>query len=223
MVKHEEIKRRLIESAVHVVARDGLDKTTTKAISKDSGLNEVYIYREFENKEDLLRAALNLEDRRFVYKVFSSLPVMHDADLDWKERCYRLWKPVWEFVIGIPDDCLFYIRYYYSANFRQYAMEEHLACFRRIVRVAEPVFKRGVNILVLMHQLFETLLSYASRVMEGFLKDDEDSCRIAFNQIYYFVVPHIREDVVNGAAVSNYVSDEIRRQVKEEEKRDPLV
>ena len=209
MVKHEEIKRRLIESAVHVVARDGLDKTTTKAISKDSGLNEVYIYREFENKEDLLRAALNLEDRRFVYKVFSSRPVMHDADLDWKERCYRLWKPVWE--------------YYYSANFRQYAMEEHLACFRRIVRVAEPVFKRGVNISVLMHQLFETLLSYASRVMEGFLKDDEDSCRIAFNQIYYFVVPHIREDVVNGTAVSNYVSDEIRKQVMEEEKRDPLV
>lgn len=43
MKKIENAKQTFIESAVRVVARDGLDKTTTKAIAADAGLNEAFM------------------------------------------------------------------------------------------------------------------------------------------------------------------------------------
>lgn len=51
MRKIENTKQAFIESAVRVVARDGLDKATTKAIAADAGLNEANIYRCFRARK----------------------------------------------------------------------------------------------------------------------------------------------------------------------------
>lgn len=40
----QEMRQVFIDSAVRVVARDGLEKTTTKAIASEAKLNEAYIY-----------------------------------------------------------------------------------------------------------------------------------------------------------------------------------
>lgn len=62
MKRERNAKQAFIEGTVRVVARDGLDKTTTKAIATDAGLSEAYIYRCFESKEALLCAAFHMED-----------------------------------------------------------------------------------------------------------------------------------------------------------------
>ena len=54
MKRERNAKQAFIEGTVRVVARDGLDKTTTKAIATEAGLSEAYIYRCFESKEALL-------------------------------------------------------------------------------------------------------------------------------------------------------------------------
>ena len=50
MKRERNAKQAFIEGSVRVVARDGLDKTTTKAIATEAGLSEAYIYRCFESK-----------------------------------------------------------------------------------------------------------------------------------------------------------------------------
>ena len=65
MKRERNAKQAFIEGTVRVVARDGLDKTTTKAIATEAGLSEAYTYRCFESKEALLCAAFHIED---VYK-----------------------------------------------------------------------------------------------------------------------------------------------------------
>lgn len=70
MKRERNAKQAFIEGTVRVVARDGLDKTTTKAIATEAGLSEAYIYRCFESKEALLCAAFHMEDVAFAY--FSS-------------------------------------------------------------------------------------------------------------------------------------------------------
>lgn len=60
MRKGRNAKQAFIESAIRVVAREGLDKATTKAIAADAGLNEAYIYRCFESKEAMLRDAFHM-------------------------------------------------------------------------------------------------------------------------------------------------------------------
>ena len=191
-----EMRQNLIDSAVRVVAREGLDRTTTKLIAAEAGLNEAYIYRGFSSKEDLLRAALHMEDTRFVEYITKHLSMMRLTGISWKERCYLLFKYVWEFILEVPDDCRFYIRYYYSANFLKYARDEHLECYRRLKMIASIAFKPDISISLLLHQMFETLLGYAARVNYGEMQNDEQSCRTAFEQIYYFTAPHFKESVL---------------------------
>lgn len=50
MKRERNAKQAFIEGTVRVVARDGLDKTTTKAIATEAGLSEAYIYRALRAK-----------------------------------------------------------------------------------------------------------------------------------------------------------------------------
>ena len=126
MKRERNAKQAFIEGTVRVVAKDGLDKTTTKAIATEAGLSEAYIYRCFESKEALLCAAFHMEDVAFAYFLKQNLVGMHIQNAPWKDRAFQLWSASWRFILGRKDDCLFYLRYYYSANCRTYAYEEHL-------------------------------------------------------------------------------------------------
>lgn len=103
---------------------------------------------------------------------------------------------VWRFILGRKDDCLFYLRYYYSANCRTYAYEEHLQCFQELFAAVEQTFKPEANVNMLLHQVFDTMLSFAARVLGGEMPDDDATTQWAFEQIYSFVVPNVREELL---------------------------
>jgi AcrR family transcriptional regulator len=48
----------LISAAARVFARDGLDGATTRAISREAGVNEVTLFRNFGTKEHLIEAVV---------------------------------------------------------------------------------------------------------------------------------------------------------------------
>ena len=49
---------RLLEAAARIFARDGLQGATTRGIAQEAGVNEVTLFRHFQNKERLLAAVL---------------------------------------------------------------------------------------------------------------------------------------------------------------------
>jgi AcrR family transcriptional regulator len=51
-------RRRLIEAAGRVYARDGLTGATTRAIAEEAGVNEVTLFRHFKTKDRLLAAVV---------------------------------------------------------------------------------------------------------------------------------------------------------------------
>ena len=95
-----------------------------------------------------------------------------------------------------PADCIFYIRYYDSASCRAHAYETHLACFQPLIEKASKSFKPGRYMDMLIHQVFSTMLFFASRVMNGEMKNSEETATWAFEQIYSFVVPNVRAEVL---------------------------
>ena len=95
MKRERNAKQAFIEGTVRVVARDGLDKTTTKAIATEAGLSEAYIYRCFESKEALLCAAFHMEDVAFAYFLKQNLVGMHIQNAPWKDRAFQLWSASW--------------------------------------------------------------------------------------------------------------------------------
>lgn len=196
----ETMKRNLMESAVRVVAREGLEKTTTRLISLEAKLNEAYLYRCFENKEHLLAETFYNEDIRFAHHIQKTLPVMQMSGLTWEEKCFLLWNSCWNFIIKQPDDCRFYIRYYYSANFRKYAYERHINFFKPLIEKISFAFRRGVNVDMLVHQIFDTMLSFAERVLSGEVADTEETTKTMFKQIFGFVSINAVPELISGEA-----------------------
>ena len=195
-MEQQNIKQAFIDSAVRVVARDGMEKATTKAIAAEAKLNEAYIYKCFPSKDELLSEAFQMEDVNFANLLQKTLPIMHMPGLSWKERAYILWKKSWELVLSKPADCIFYIRYYYSASCRAHAYDVHLACYKPLIERAGKAFRPGTNMDMLIHQIFSTMLFFASRVLNGELENSEATTQWAFEQIYSFVVPNVRAEVL---------------------------
>ena len=94
------------------------------------------------------------------------------------------------------EDCIFYIRYYYSAGCRAYAYEAHLQCYQPIIERVRPAFRDGTNLDMLIHQIFSTMLFFASRVLNGELENSEKTAGWVFEQIYSFVVPNVRQELL---------------------------
>ena len=74
---------------------------------------------------------------------------------------------------------------YYSANCRTYAYEEHLQCFQELFAAVEQTFKPEANVNMLLHQVFDTMLSFAARVLGGEMPDDDATTQWAFEQTGY--------------------------------------
>ena len=68
-MKHYNVKERLIEATIKVIAAEGMDKTTTKVIAKEAGLFETYIYQYFSSKENLLAETFDALDSELLHKL----------------------------------------------------------------------------------------------------------------------------------------------------------
>ena len=80
-MEQKEIRQAFIQSAIHVVAQQGLVRATTKAIAAAAGLNEAYIYKCFRGKDELLAAALWKMDEGLTNHIGETFPIMRDAAL----------------------------------------------------------------------------------------------------------------------------------------------
>ena len=198
-MEQKEIRQAFIQSAIHVVAQQGLVKTTTKAIAAAAGLNEAYIYKCFCGKDELLAAALWKLDEGLVRHLSETFPIMRNTTLTWKERCFILWKSSWEFILEKADECLFYLRYYYSSDFRLYARERHLQYYRALRSRTDHVFRPEADIDMIIHQIFETMLAFAAHVMAGEMENNDTTTERTFEQIYSFVAPHFRAELTAEA------------------------
>ena len=125
IVKHHNVRNRLIDNTIMVIAANGLDKTTTKAIVKGTDINEAYIYSHFSDKEDLFAKVFEVLDTELVAKAMQHVEVMYMRELEYEIRCRVFFAAIWKFFLGNRDKCLAFVRYYYSPYFGKYSAETH--------------------------------------------------------------------------------------------------
>lgn len=61
-MKHSDIRNTLLSRTISVIADQGFDGATTRAITGTTGINDAYIYRCFKGKEDLMAEAFATVD-----------------------------------------------------------------------------------------------------------------------------------------------------------------
>lgn len=193
-----EVKTRLINNAIHIIAEDGFEKATTKELAHRGGslpdlkMNEVYIYRYFGSKESLYEAAFNLLDRELFYTFRNELRELGGVEHLTKATLYEFFLKAWEFILGNEERCRCYVRYYYSVYFKGRSATEHRRLFDEIISELSPAFKEEADVSAILHSVFTALFDFAIRVYNGELEDNEINRPHIFNVLYCMMMTYFK-------------------------------
>ena len=192
-MKHYDVQSRLIDRTIIVVAENGLDKTTTKAIVKGTDINEAYIYRYFSDKEDLLSHVFDTLDEELVAKVMQHLPVMYMRELEYELRCRVFFEAVWKFLLGNKEKCLAFVRYYYSPYLTKYSAESHKRRYVPVVEKFKEAFKDEADVWMILNHILNVMLDFAVKAHNGQMPKEDNYVEHVFLVIYASVKQYFRE------------------------------
>ena len=192
-MKHYDVQSRLIDRTIIVIAENGLDKTTTKAIVKGTDINEAYIYRYFGDKEDLLSHVFDTLDEELVAKVMQHLTVMYMRELEYELRCRVFFEAVWKFLLGNKEKCLAFVRYYYSPYFTKYSAENHKRRYVPVVEKFKEAFKDTADVWMILNHILNVMLDFAVKAHNGQMTKEDHYVEHVFLVIYASVKQYFRE------------------------------
>ena len=78
LFEKENTEEKIITATFNIVQKEGVQKATTKKIAAEAGVNEVTIFRKFENKKNLIEATKDY----YMSKLLSRLEETFDYDED---------------------------------------------------------------------------------------------------------------------------------------------
>ncbi len=187
------MRQTLIARTVAVIANQGLDKTTTKAIVAGTGINEAYIYRNFADKEDLLARTFDELDNELVAKAMQHLPVMYMPDMEFELRCRFFFFAVWEFLLGNKGKCLAFVQYYYSPHFQKYSAAQHKRRYEPLVEKFRDAFKDEADVWMILNHILNVMLDFAVKVHNDRMPGDDDYVEHVFRVIYASVKQYFKQ------------------------------
>jgi AcrR family transcriptional regulator len=196
-------RETLIARTVRVIATEGLDKTTTKAIVTGTGINEVYIYRLFVDKEDLLSKAFAHVDEELLSCLLKGIKNTGILTNELKNDCKDFFLRVWRFLLENTDVCRTFTRYYYSPYFARYSMDEHKARYAPVISAAKNVFRSDADVWMLICHALNVMLDFAIKVIDGSFADNRETADHIFNLLYNSVKSYFSEQISFGTEVAD--------------------
>lgn len=191
-MKRQEYRGILMTRTMEVMASAGLDKTTTKAIVEGTGINEGYIYRFFESKEEMMAAVFEQLDEELIGKVVESVVCVRDPGMTVENRWWLTFVSVWQFLLGNPPKCLAYIRYYYSPYFQRYSSKGHDQRLGALTEKMRESFREEANVRMILHHVLNVMMDFAVKVFDNELPDNEDTAEHVFRLVYVSVQQYFR-------------------------------
>ena len=180
----QDLRATLIARTIQVIADEGLDKTTTKSIVSGTGINEAYIYRLFEGKEDLLSKAFDSLDNELVEQALQHLSAMYLPNLDLETRCRLYFFPMWRFLLGNREKCVAYIHYYYSPYFRRLSSESHRRRYNTLLEKFKGAFIDEADVWMILNHILDVMLCFAIRAHTGEMPTDDSYAEHVFRVTY---------------------------------------
>lgn len=183
-MRQDEFRQQLIDGTVQVIAREGLDKASAKQIELQTGINVVYIYRCFKDKEDMFSKVFDALDDEFLGNTIRNFEIMYISELPFVQRCRVYFTAVWEFLLSNRDKCLTYVRYFYSPYFTKYSAAGHKKRFDPLVEKFRNAFKDEADVWMILNHILNVILDFAVKVHNNQMQDSKDYVEHVFCVIY---------------------------------------
>lgn len=191
-MKRDEVRCKLVDGTIHVIAQDGLDKATTKQISLETTINEAYIYRCFIDKEHLFAQCFDSLDDELVDAATKGVEFMYDVSLDFETRCRQYFFMMWKFLLGNRDKCLTFVRYYYSPYFLKYSAKTHLQRYKPLVSKFSTAFKSEADVWMILNYMLNVILDFAVKVHNNQMPKEDNYAEHVFRVIYASVKQYFK-------------------------------
>lgn len=190
-VDHEQRRQEVAAAAAHVIARDGMEGLTTRALAKEMGCSIGVLSHYFNSKEDIVVAALNWADQRidarveevlrehpspesFIPVVRAALPLDENTDLEWRVRLNL-------YVYSLTCDNSLDLQNEKRQNTRRLLID--------LIKELQDNGKLLTNVApeVIANIAFDTVIGAAQHMLMLPLEEREDYARYLFD-----LIPHIR-------------------------------
>ena len=197
-MKQDEIRKKLIDGTICVIAKEGLDKASTKQIGMTTSINEAYIYRCFAGKEDMFAKVFDALDEELLAKTLQHVEVMYLSGIEFEQRCRGYFSAVWKFLLGNRDKCLTYVQYFYSPYFVKYSADGHKKRFSPLIKVFKSAFNDEADVWMILNHILNVMLDFAVKVHNGQMSREDDYAEHIFRVIYVSVKQYFRENEGSG-------------------------
>lgn len=189
------VREKLIENTIRVIAQEGLDKTTTKKIVSNTDINEAYIYTYFESKEDLFTKVFEYLDAGLAKELDLRLPILCAKDIDFEMRHRMFFTAIWDFMMKNRENCITFVRYYYSAYFLKYSVTSHKKRYEPIVEKFNAVFIDEADVWMILNHMLNVILDFAIMVHGGQMSNEDDYVEHVFRVIYCSIEQYFKKEV----------------------------
>ena len=193
-MKRDELRQKLIDGTIYVIAEEGLDKTTTKQVSLKTNINEAYIYRCFDGKEDMFAKTFDSLDEELIDTIMKNIDVMYISRLDFEMRCRVFFFKVWEFLLGNHDKCIAYIRYYYSSYFKKYSVDKHKKRFLPLIEKISDTFIGEADVWMIINHILNIMFDFAIKVHNDEMPSEDDYAEHVFRVIYQSIRQYFKHE-----------------------------
>lgn len=193
-MKYSEIRQRLIDGTIRIIAREGLEKASTKQIGLTTSTNEAYIYRCFKDKEDMFAKTFDALDEELLAKSMQHVEVMYRADMEFVQRCRSYFREVWAFLLSCRDKCLVYVQYFYSPLFTKYSAKEHEKRFAPLLAKFRDAFRDEADVWMILNHILNVMLDFAVKVHNDQMPNNEEYAEHVFRVIYASVKQYFRNN-----------------------------
>ena len=182
---YDEKQSALIDAAIRAVARDGLEKTTTRSIGSVAGINDAYIYRYFKDKEDLLSRAYILVNEDLVSLLMHRIGEAGKMAIEYgRQRFAYVLRGLWDVLLENRDICLFCDYYYHSASYQKYAADaHHTLAISLLDKMGEryTIAEQGEHAL---YYLMESIFGFAARAVTDRYPKGEEGYDALVDRLY---------------------------------------
>ncbi|MBR2043699.1 MAG: hypothetical protein IJ946_05100 [Clostridia bacterium] len=165
---------------------------STKQIAFATSINEVYIYRCFADKEDLFAKVFDSLDEELLCETVKRFELILMTDIKEKMRWRLYFSAIWDFLLSDRNECLVYVRYFYSPYFLKHSVETHETRFVPLVNKFKTIFKDEANVWMILNHIFNVMLDFAIKVHNGIMPDTEENSEHVFRVMYESVKQYFR-------------------------------
>lgn len=167
----------LIDAAVKVVASDGLENASTRAIASavSPAMSDAVIYRYFGSKDELLLRAFLRSMQHLYDEIRRRSGVLMEFSVPFEYRLRFFWHSLWAWITAHGDEGCFIVRFLCSSGFNARAVEENRVIWKPLTDKIKG-FYPDIDTAVLMGFFVETLLVSSYPVCTG---KKEDSAAVS--------------------------------------------